>query len=165
MAGKLTFLDKILLLALSPVVFVCLLVLLVGLPFYWGYGLVLRLAVEILWGVQGRRILLVYSRSPVWQEYIETNWLPRLRDHAIVLDWSDRANWKRRRSFAVWVFRHWAPSENFNPMAILFPRFRRSRTIGFYYAFRDWKHGKDRSLKEAESHLFAFAGGLRRPSG
>jgi hypothetical protein len=92
----------------------------------------------------------------VWQEYVEKNWLPRLGDHAMVLNWSDRASWKGRRSFAVWVFRHWAPSEDFNPMAIVFPRFRTAKRIGFYYAFRDWKHGKEEVLRYAEKQLFAY---------
>ncbi len=163
MARNTTLREKILLLALVPLLILTLLLVLVGLPFYWAYRLLLRLAVEVFWGARGRRILLVYSRSPVWQQYIEANWLPRLCDHSIVLNWSDRANWKRG-SFAVWVFRHWAPSRNFNPMTILFPRFRPSRTIGFYDAFRDWKHGKDHSLREAESRLFAFVDALQGPS-
>ena len=100
----------------------------------------------------------------MWQQYVEDNWLPRLRDHAMVLNWSDRATWKKRRSFPAWVFRHWGPSENFNPMAIVLPRFRLAQRIGFYYASRDWKHGKDRALKEAEAQLFALVTVARRLS-
>jgi hypothetical protein len=81
----------------------------------------------------------------------------------MVLNWSDRATWKAGRSFAVWVFRHWAPSENFNPMAIVFPRFQRARRIGFYDAFRDWEHGKEAPLKDAERQLFSWLGQVRRP--
>ena len=143
---------------------VALLVLLAGLPFYWAYRLLLRLAIEIVWVTRGRRILLVYSRSPVWQEYIETKWLPKLQDHALVLNWSDRATWKRRKSLAVWVFRHWAPPNNFNPMAIVFPPFRGVRRIRFYHAFRDWKHGKGRDLTDLESQLFAYVDGPPSPS-
>ena len=164
MARKTTGPEKLLLAALSPLILVLLALLLLGLPFYWMYRLLLRLVLEVVVAVNGRRILLVYSRSPVWQEYVEGNWLPRLRDYAMVLNWSDRSTWKVRRSFPAWVFRHWAPSDNFNPMAIVFPRFRLARRIGFYYAFRDWKHGKDRSLKEAETQLFAFVGDAKRPS-
>jgi len=164
MARKTTVREQLLLVLLSPLLLALLLLLLVGLPFYLAYRFLLRLVLEIAWGAQGRRILLVYSRSPVWQEYVETNWLPRLHDHAIVLNWSDRATWKRQRSLAVWVFRHWAPSTDFNPMAIVFPQFRPARRIGFYNAFRDWKHGNHGALREAEEQLFALLAQVRRPS-
>ena len=139
-----------------------LLIVVVFLPFYLTYRLLLRLVVELLWVGRGRRILLVYSRSPVWQAYIETNWLPLLIDHAVVLNWSDRATWRRKQPFAARVFRHWAPDSNFNPMAILFERFPRTRHIGFYYAFRDWKHGNEGALRAAESQLFGFVERLSR---
>jgi hypothetical protein len=154
----------LLLIVLSPLLFVLILLLILGLPFFVAYRFLLRVAFEILVQSKGRRILLVYSRSPVWEEYIEKNWLPLLADHAMVLNWSDRATWKGQRSFAVWVFRRWAPSENFNPMAIVFPRLRPARRIGFYLAFRDWKHGKEKALKDAERQLFAYLGELSRRS-
>jgi hypothetical protein len=158
MARNRTIRQTFLLIALSPLLFVLLLLLVFGLPFFVAYRLLLRVAFEILALTKGRRILLVYSRSPVWEEYIEKNWLPLLAEHAMVLNWSDRATWKGRQSFAVWVFRHWAPSENFNPMAIVFPKLRPARRIGFYFAFRDWKHGKEEALKDAERQLFAYLG-------
>ncbi len=156
MARESTLRDQLLKLAFLPLVLLVLLLLLLVLPFYWAFRLLLRLVFEFAWGLRGRRILFVYSRSPVWQEYIESNWLPRLRDHAVVLNWSDRSRWSRRKSLAVWLFRHWAPAENFNPMAILFPAFRPVRRVGFFYAFRDWKHGDPKALEEAESELFSY---------
>jgi hypothetical protein len=156
MSRKTTIGKTFLLIVLTPLLFVFLLLLALGLPFYFIYRFFLRLAFEALVGAKGRRVLLVYSRSPVWQEYVETNWLPRIGDRAMVLNWSDRAKWKRRSSFAVWVFRHWAPSENFNPMAIVFPQFRPAKRVGFYYAFRDLKHGKVQAMEAAERQLFAY---------
>lgn len=141
---------------LWPVVVVALMVALVALPFYGLYRLVLRCLVEVLWCARGRRILLIYSRSPVWQHYIESHWLPRLGDRAVILNWSDRAAWWRTAPFAALVFGHWAPYEDFNPMALVFRGFPRTRRIGFFYAFRDWKHGKDGTLKAAEAELFGF---------
>jgi hypothetical protein len=164
MARTTTTREVLLLIALSPLLFVLLLVLILGLPFFVIYRVLLRLAFEALVTAKGRRILFVYSRSPVWQEYVERNWLPLLADNAMVLNWSDRASWKGRWSFAVWVFRRWAPSENFNPMAIVFPRFRLARRVGFYYAFRDWKHGNEQALKDAEKELFAYIGEMQGPS-
>ena len=164
MARRRTIWQTLLVIALSPLLFLLLLLLAVGLPFFAAYRLLLRIAFEVLVSTKGRRILLVYSRSPVWQEYIERNWLPLLADHAMVLNWSDRATWKSQQSFASWVFRRWAPSENFNPMAIVFPRWRAARRIGFYYAFRDWKHGNGETLRDAEKKLFEYLGELQKPS-
>lgn len=164
MARRSTIRETLLLIALSPLLLVLFLLLILGLPFFVAYRFLLRLAFEALVTAKGRRILLVYSRSPVWQEYIEKNWLPLLAEHAMVLNWSDRALWKGRRSFAVWVFRHWAPSEDFNPMVIVFPKFRPAKRIGFYYAFHDWKHGKVDALKHPEKQLFAYLAEVQRPS-
>jgi len=155
--------EWLLFVTLSPLLLAALLLVLVGLPFYWLYRFLLRLVVESLWVTRGKRVLLVYSRSPVWQEYIETTWFPRLQPRAIVLNWSDRKNWRRVSPFAALVFRHWASGANFNPMVLVFTRFPRTRRIGFYYAFRDWKHGDDRALREAESQLFTLVEGLWKP--
>ena len=160
MRGKGSFGSRVLRVLLAPVLLLLLILLLLVLPFYLVYRLLLRIAVELVWGLRGRRILLVYSRSPIWQEYVETNWLPRLGKTAVVLNWSDRSAWRRRDSLTVWVFRHWAPSRNFNPMALLFPPLRPTRQISFYRAFHDWKQGKIEALRVAESELFSFAKSL-----
>src|SRR5262249_45038030 len=132
----------------------------IGLPFFWLYRLLLRSAVQVFWVARGKRILLVYSSSPVWQEYIEVNWLPPLRGHALVLNSAERSRWPQLAPFGAWVVRHLAPPADFNPMAILFQSFPRTRRIGFYYAFRDWKHGNEASLRTAEEQLFTFVSGL-----
>jgi hypothetical protein len=49
-------------------------------------------------------------------------------------------------------------------MAIVFHGFRPAKCIGFFYAFRDWKHGNEKNLKDAEKQLFAYLGEVRRPS-
>ena len=156
--------EMVVLVLLSPLSLLLLILLLVGLPFYLFYRTLLRLLAEVLWVARGKRILPIYSRSPVWQDYIETTWLPRLKDHAIVLNWSDRSLWRRATPFAAWVFRHWAPAANFNPMAIVFHRFPRIRRIWFYDAFRDWRHGNEVALWTAEEQLFEYVGKLARPS-
>lgn len=121
------------------------------------YGYWLRTRWDRTFGRAGKRILLVYSRSPHWQDYIEQNWLPRLEGRIIVLNWSDRATWRRPFSLEVRVFRHWAGDREFNPLAILFPSRGRVRTVRFWRAFRDFKHAKDSQLRKAEEELFAFA--------
>ena len=149
---------------LIPLVAVLCILLLLFAPFYFAYCFLLRALIEISWGRRGRRILLVYSRSPHWQEYIERNWLPTLGQNAVVLNWSDRSDWKRRNTLAALAFRHWSSDTDFNPMAILFPPFGKARRLGFYYAFRDYRHGKEQALRSAESELLQFAQRLRSAS-
>jgi len=136
------------------------------------------------WGSGGKRGLQVYSNSPNWQHYIETKWLPGLRDSVVVLNWSERARWNKEHPFEARLFRRYAGDREFNPLAILFldrPRnatFREwlraikqrdpvgmlapsphdVKVIRFWQPFRDFRHGKDRSLRDAETELFAFFG-------
>jgi hypothetical protein len=123
------------------------------------YGYWLRSRWNRTWGRAGKRILLVYSRSPNWQEYIEQNWLPRLEGRAVLLDWSDRATWRRPVPLEVRAFRYWAGHREFNPLAILFPERGRVGTVRFWRAFREFKHGRDMELRKAERELFGFASG------
>lgn len=120
-------------------------------------GVLLRLRWKREYGRSGKHILLVYSQSPNWQEYIESNWLPRLREHAVIVDWSLRPSWRRPFPLEIKAFRHWGGGETeFNPMAIIFPSRGKVRTIRFWQPFRDFKHGKTVTLEEAEKDLFEF---------
>lgn len=132
--------------------------LLAFLSVYFAFRLLLRLVFEVFAIPTRRRLLLVYSRSPLWQEHIETHWLPRLTGRAMVLNWSDRKAWLSRRSLDAWVFRNWAPDKEFNPMAIVFPRCLPARHIRFYSAFHKKKHGKGAALEAAERQLFSWLG-------
>lgn len=110
------------------------------------------------WGRQGKRLLLVYSNSPNWQSYIERNWLPQLESTAVVLNWSERGTWAERHPFEADIFRAWSGDTEFNPLAIIFPADGSVRVIRFWRAFRDYKHGKDRTLRAAEEELGAALG-------
>ena len=105
------------------------------------------------WGSQGKDLLLVYSNSPHWQEYIETTWLPRWGNRATVLNWSDRSRWTD--SSAVELFRRFAGPREFNPLAIVVPKTGKPTVVRFWQAFRDNKHGKPLALRTAESRLDA----------
>jgi hypothetical protein len=103
-----------------------------------------------------KNLLLVYSNSPHWQRYVEETWLPRWGERAIVLNWSERHTW--RRSPDVALFRAFLGGGGFareyNPAAIVVPPTgRRVRIVRFWRAFRDFKHGKDRLLRQAEADL------------
>ena len=110
------------------------------------------------WGAHGKRMLLVYSNSPNWQAYVEENWLPQLKSIAVVLNWSERFTWTERHPFEADIFRAWAGDREFNPLAIIIPADGSVRVIRFWQAFRDYKHGKDRTLRAAEAELEAALG-------
>jgi len=160
--------NRLKLVVLAPLIVVFLIVFvplyfIVFVPLYFGYRLLLRVVVELTSVARGRRILVVYSRSPLWQPYVESNWLPRLGEQAVLLNWSDRREWQHSKTLEARVFRHWAYRRDFNPMVLLFSGLIRTRRIGLYSAFHDLKHGKPDKLQAAESELFAFAEGKRKP--
>jgi len=152
----------LLVVVLTPVLVVLLLpTLLVALPGYWLYGQWLKVRWEQTWGRQGKRILLVYSRSPHWHGYIENNWLPRVAPHAVA-DWSDRSTWPKWAPLEIRAFRYWGGKRDFNPLALLFPKRGKVRALRFWQAFRDLKHGKKITLQTAETELFGFVDAIRR---
>jgi hypothetical protein len=110
------------------------------------------------WGAHGKRLLLVYSNSPNWQAYVEKNWLPRLESIAVVLNWSERSTWGERHPFEAEIFRMWAGDQEFKPLAIIIPADGSVRVIRFWQGFRDYKHGRDRTLRAAEAELGAAIG-------
>lgn len=115
------------------------------------YGLLLCTAIWISWG--RRRILFVYSESPVWKEFVETEILPRIRDRAVVLNWSERRTWKPW-SLAVLAFRRFGGSQDFNPIAMIFRPFRFVRVLRYWKAFRDFKHGNTKAVETLNGELF-----------
>ncbi len=153
--------------AIALLVFVvCLPILLVAAPYFAVVALRRRverrrLAGEIPDRWHGRRLLLVYSDSPVWKPYIEASWLPRLGDVAVPLNWSERKRWPSERPFEARVFRSWAGRREFNPVAIAFLPDGTVEVVRFWRAFRDFKHGKAARLRAAERRLEEIAGVLR----
>ena len=105
-------------------------------------------------GPQGKIGVLVYSESPNWKEYVETQILPRVATRLVTINWSRRAEWMRRKPLEVRVFEHWAGEREFNPMAIIIRGYGRVQTIRFFTAFRAHKHGKADELRAAEAQLF-----------
>jgi hypothetical protein len=111
------------------------------------------------WRAKGKDLLLVYSNSPHWQQYVEQVWLPRWGHRAVVLNWSERAKWKRPFPPEVTLFRAFGGREEFNPLAIVVPsKGGHPKIVRFWLAFRDYKHGKDRLLREAEAELERYLG-------
>jgi hypothetical protein len=102
---------------------------------------------------KGRPILFVYSESPNWQTYIEENILPRIRERAVVLDWSQRRLWSSTSPWEARFFRHFSGDREFNPLALVSGPHGRVRRIRFRRAFLDLKHGDDAALRDAEAEL------------
>jgi hypothetical protein len=105
-------------------------------------------------GREGRFVLFVYSDSPNWKAYVEAHILPRVEGHAVTLNWSRRREWRRTHPFEARVFRRWAGEREFNPLALIIRPGRPVKALRFWQAFRDFKHGKDRALMEAQGALF-----------
>ena len=109
--------------------------------------------VWLFWVSRGIRIMYVYSESPVWEDHIKKEVLPKLPPNSIIMNWSKRKTWKRL-SLSTIVFHYFGGSKAFNPMAILFPPFRRAKVYRFYDAFKEYKHGKTERLLSMERELF-----------
>ena len=134
---------------LSPII---LPLLIVALTLHLLAGLFLYPAIWLCWCLRGRFVLFVYSNSPVWQEYVEENILPRLSDRVVVLNWSERSRWKR--TLAVMAFRYFGGYRQYNPMAVVFKPVRFARRIRFYEAFKEFKHGKPDAVLKMQHDLF-----------
>jgi hypothetical protein len=103
----------------------------------------------------GRDVLVVYTDSPHWKEYIETRWLPRWGDRVIAFDRSKP--WSADLPEAR-LWRAVAGSVEHTPVVIVVPPHGEVRIVRFFLAFRDYKHGKDARLREAEARLARILG-------
>ncbi len=137
------------------IVFLFLPVLLLAGLIYFLLGLFLSIMIWIIWGFQGRYILLVYSDSPIWKDVIENDVLPKILDKTIILNWSKRKHWKP--SLAVWIFHFFGGRRNFNPMAIVFHPFRFNKIFRFYEAFQDYKHGKSEKFEKMMDEFLTYS--------
>jgi hypothetical protein len=132
--------------------------LLLLLLFVYGlYALLLHVLLWVLWSPAGKRVLFVYSNSPVWQSYIEDNILPKLPQGSVVLNWSERRRWHSWSLSAV-VFHCFGGSREFNPLAIVVRPLRWVRVFRFWRAFRDAKHGNPNALRLLETQFFSYLG-------
>ncbi len=117
------------------------------------YGWLLRFLALVIWRPSGVRGVLVYSESPNWQDYIESNWLPRTANRLTVLNWSDRQDWTK--TLAVRLFRYYVGTvSNFNPSVVLSQGLRWPLVFRCFHAFRDAKHENWEALRGIEQRLF-----------
>ena len=135
--------------------------LLLGLPilmiaavFYIIWGIILYVSVWLMWKRQ--YVLFVYSDSPIWKDYIEREIIPLIKDRSIILNWSDRKQWKT--SLSTLVFRYFGGTRDFNPIAIVFRPFQLAKIYRFYQAFKKFKHGNPEEVAEIKNRLFINLG-------
>jgi hypothetical protein len=152
-----TWWQVALLILLAPVL---LLVVVVALVCVAMASVFLHLTIWTWWCLRGRDILFVYSDSPIWHEHIEARILPLLGERAIVLNWSQRKRW--RVSIARLAFHHFGGYRDFNPLAVVFRPFRRSRVFRFWQPFKDFKHGHSEPLEKMEGDFLQLIG-VRSP--
>ncbi len=152
--------DKIGNILLAPVWLLFVIMVLPILVIYgvWRFfdGLWLNYRFRNKYASEGKHILFVYSESPNWKDYIDENIVPRIKTKAVFLNWSERSEWKKRRPLEAKVLTHWGGDSEFNPMAIVFAPGLRVKTVRFYQAFKDYKHGKSKLLNEKEDELYAY---------
>ena len=141
------FLGILLLVVLLPYILIYAL-------FSVSWGLILRLAIWLTW--RGRDILLVYSDSEIWKGYIEREIIPPIQDRAVILNWSDRRNWKD--STAVLAFRHFTGMRDFNPIVLVFRPLQSVKKFQFFNAFKDFKHGNPAEVEKISKELFETLG-------
>jgi hypothetical protein len=121
------------------------------------YGLSLLAIVRRRWTSRGVRCLLVCSDSPLWRDHIQTRWLPRMGDVAIVLNWSERSSW--RSDLRVRVFRRFCGERrNFNPAVVVFRGLREPYVFRFFYAFQEVKANRRQYLETLEAQMFEALG-------
>lgn len=137
-------------------------VLVVALVLFVVTALVLLPTVWIAWCARGRYALVVYSNSPVWQEYFEREILPVVGDRSIVLNWSERKRW--RYSLAAAVFRFFGGAREFNPLVLVFRPFAWPRDFRFYGPFKAFKHGRPEAVEAMRRHLLDMLDELAPPA-
>ena len=133
--------------AISPI-------LILALFLYLLWGAFLYLAIWLTW--TNWRVLFVYSESPIWKEYIEREILPYLQDRAVILNWSERRNWKN--SLAVLAFRYFGGYRNFNPIGMVFRPFHFVKIYRFFEAFKEFKHGNTKKVERIKEKFFENLG-------
>ena len=154
---RLTWWQVALIVLLLPLVIVC---AVAAALLFLAWSVCLHIAIWTWWCLRGRDVLFVYSDSPIWREYIETRVLPFLGPRATVLNWSHRKRWSL--SLSRMAFYHFGGSRRFNPLAVVFKPFHRTRTFRFWEPFREYKHGRPAALQALQQEFF-LSTGIHRP--
>ncbi len=118
------------------------------------WGLYLKLRIEIMWP-QEKFILFTYSDSPNWSAYVKENIVPAIESHAVIINRTQQQNWKNEHPLERKALDAFA-GYNVNPAALIFRRGLRVKSIAFYDAFRDLKHGKTAKIDSRLEELISY---------
>ena len=132
-------------------------ILIPGLVCYLAYCALFRLVAWVYGWWRGVHVLVVYSDSPLWREYMERKILPHLPASAIHLNWSERSRWKWS-SFPVRIFQHFGGRVEFNPLVLIFRPFCPVRIFRFWRPFKELKHGRPEALEAMRAELLKAFG-------
>lgn len=137
---------------LAPLIVLVVPVAVIAFLLYAAASAVLYLLIWLLWCTRGKDVLFVYSDSPIWREYLESEVLPKIAQRAVVLNWSKRKRWKA--SLARFAFTHFDGYREFNPLGIVFRPGCRAQGFPYWQPFRDFKHGREEPLQKIELKFF-----------
>ncbi|HEX7960535.1 MAG TPA: hypothetical protein VF493_11490 [Terriglobales bacterium] len=135
----------------APVWVPLIVALMVLLLLYW---MLLYLAVWTWWLPRGKDVLIVYSNSPIWHDYMTEKIIASLQHRAIILNWSERKQW--RRTLAVFALRAFGGGREFNPMVMVFRPFRLAKKYRYWEPFRYWKRGNTEPVEAMTRELLGF---------
>jgi hypothetical protein len=121
------------------------------------------------WLPNDKYILFVYSDNELWKEYAEGNIIPKIKSHAVILNWSERKNWINTNTLEAQLFKNfqwrhewiWQQNlrmggQNYNHMAIVFKPWYRPKIINFWKAFKDYEFGKGEQPQLTEEELYRY---------
>jgi hypothetical protein len=116
------------------------------------YRAAIWLLIQVWWLPRGKDILLVYSDSPIWRDYMTQEILPLVQRRAVILNWSERRHW-HSWSLGGMALRSYGGRREFNPIVLLFPPVGRARVYRFWQAFQDRKHSYPGPLERLKQEL------------
>jgi len=67
------------------------------------------------WAKKGKNILFIHSNSPNWQQYLEENIIPKIDKKAVLLNWSERSKWEKKKPLEAKLLSHFGGYYEFNP--------------------------------------------------
>ncbi len=139
----------LLIVPLVPVVLPTALLVVIAYVAAW---LAVHLGARTIWCLRGRKVLLVFSDSPYWKEFLGGAVASRLGHCAVVLN---RSLPGRRRVTLAWLaYQQLGGCRDHCPLAMVFRPFQRTRIYRFHRPFLEWKHGKPEALQEMLNALF-----------
>ncbi|HEX7966057.1 MAG TPA: hypothetical protein VF651_10085 [Gammaproteobacteria bacterium] len=101
-------------------------------------------------------ILVSYTESEHWSQYLETEIIPRLGDACVVINRS-RPDWKQKYPIEAKAIKVWGKNRQYNPMIVLVPKVGRVKIFRLFEEFKAKKHGKSGPLEAKISEILELA--------